>query len=448
METLRERPDYRADLARIVKGKLSPPVLKEKLRGYHAGDIAAILDDIPEADAVRIFRAIDNEQLSDILSYVEDMRPWLSDLSVKKQAEVLSLMEEDDAADYLKDLPREESDLLLSLMDEDTRESLSLLVSFSEEEFGSEMSTNYVAVNKRLTVKDARRSLVRQAAENDNISTVYVVDDDDRFFGAVDLKDLIISRDDVPIDSITLTSYPYVYSEDIIEEKIESLTEYAEDSIPVLSEDNELLGVITAQDMATLLGDEMGEDYARLGGLSDEEDLKEPVKLSVRKRFPWLIILLGLGLVVSSVVGLFEGVVRELTIIMAFQSLILDMAGNVGTQSLAVTIRVLMDARVTGRDRWKLVGKEMKTGAVNGLILCVLSTVLVGIYIWLMKGYAPSGAFAISGCIGVSLMVSMVISAMAGTTIPMIFKKMGIDPAVASGPFITTLNDLIAVITY
>ena len=147
------------------------------------------------------------------------------------------------------------------------------------------------------------------------------------------------------------------------------MKDYAEDSIPVLDENDEILGVITSQDIVEVVDDEMGDDYAKLAGLTAEEDLKEPLKESMKKRLPWLIILLGLGMVVSSVVGIFEKVVTALPIIMCFQSLILDMAGNVGTQSLAVTIRVLMDENLTGTQKFKLVAKEMKVGFFNGLSL-------------------------------------------------------------------------------
>ena len=163
---------------------------------------------------------------------------------------------------------------------------------------------------------------------------------------------------------------------------------------------------------------------------------------------PWLIVLLGLGMVVSSVVGMFEKVVTCLPIIMCFQSLILDMAGNVGTQSLAVTIRVLMDEQLTTKQKLMLVVKEMKVGFANGLFLGVMAWIFLGIYICFIKGYPMGHALMISACVGIALVTAMVISSMVGTLIPMIFKKINIDPAVASGPLITTVNDLVAIIVY
>ncbi len=155
-----------------------------------------------------------------------------------------------------------------------------------------------------------------------------------------------------------------------------------------------------------------------------------------------------LGLVVSSVVSIFEPVVAQLTVVVAFQSLILDMAGNVGTQSLAVTIRVLADPDLSGAQKFKFVLKEAKTGFTMGALLGLISLVFIGLYITLALKYQPLHAFAVSGCIGLAMLLAMTVSSITGTVIPMFFKKVGVDPAVASGPLITTLNDLVAVVTY
>lgn len=168
-----------------------------------------------------------------------------------------------------------------------------------------------------------------------------------------------------------------------------------------------------------MVDNEMGEDYAKLAGLTAEEDLKETTLQSMKKRMPWLIILLFLGMIVSSVVGIFENVVAALPIVICFQSLVLDMAGNVGTQSLAVTIRVLMDENLSGKQKLLLVVKEVRIGLVNGGLLGIMALVFLGIYVYLFKGYTWLGAFAVSGCVGVSLLVAMAISSLVGTVIPM-----------------------------
>ena len=239
-----------------------------------------------------------------------------------------------------------------------------------------------------------------------------------------------------------------MYANELIEDCIDRIKEYAEDSIPILDSENKLRGVLTAQDISEMIDQEMSDDYAKLAGLSSEEDLQEPLGKSVKKRLPWLVVLLGLGLIVSTVVGLFEGVIAHLTVIISFQSLILDMAGNVGTQSLAVTIRVLMDDQISGKDKITLIQKEAKVGMVNGLLLGTLSIAFIGLYLTILKGYTLLPAFAVALCTAIALLLSIVLSSICGTIIPMIFQKLKVDPAVASGPLITTINDLIAVVTY
>ncbi len=322
------------------------------------------------------------------------------------------------------------------------------LNSFDDDEIGSRMSTNYISIREGADVRQAMRELVNQAAENDNISTIYVTDGDGRLVGAIDLKDLIIARGDTDLKKITAVSYPHVYADEPIADCINRIMDYSEDSIPVLDADNKLKGVLTSQELAQLVDDELGEDYAKLAGLSAEEDLSEPLKKSIAKRLPWLMILLGLGLVVSGVVGMFEKVVAHLAVIVSFQSLILDMAGNVGTQSLAVTIRVLMDENLSGKQRMYLVWKETRVGLLNGLILGSMSFALVGLYLMLFKEQTAVMAFSVSFCTGAALLLSVILSSLSGTVVPLIFKKLKVDPAVASGPLITTLNDLVAVVAY
>ena len=381
-------------------------------------------------------------------NYTAQSKKHLRDKNLQEAAKVLSLMEVDDAVDVLDEVDDATKKQVVDMLPEDAGNDIQMILSYEENEMGSRMTTNYIAIRRGIDIRQAMRELVSQAGENDNIGTVYVLDESDKYYGAIDLKDLIVARENDTLESIINTTYPFVTDHEKIEDCIDELVDYAEDSIPVLSETKELLGVITAQDVVEAVDDEMGEDYAKLAGLIDEEDLRETTKESMKKRLPWLIILLFLGMGVSSVVGAFEAVVAVLPIVMCFQSLILDMAGNVGTQSLAVTIRVLMDENLTGKQKLHLVWKEMKVGFVNGLLLGSLAFVFIGIYIACFKHNAWLQAFLISGCVGVSLMVAMVISSLVGTLIPIFFHKIKIDPAVASGPLITTVNDLVAVVTY
>ncbi len=441
--------DYATEIADIIRSNLAPKLIREKLLDYHDNDIAASLAELKKEERSKLYTILDSDTLASVLEYADDLLyEYLEELSVRKRIDILSRIEVATAVEYLSALAKKERNILIELMPEDSKKEISLLASFDEDEIGSKMTTNYIAIPEGLGVRQAMHELINQAAENDNVSTIYVIDEDETLLGAIDLKDLIRAREGSPLEDIIMTSYPYVYATDLIDECIERIKEYGEDSIPVLDSENKLKGVLTAQDLAQLIEDEIGEDYAMLAGLTSEEDLKEPVIKSIGKRLPWLVVLFGLGLFVSSVVGLFEEVVSSLTLIVSFQSLILGMAGNVGTQSLAVTIRMLMDENLTGMQKFHLVTKEARVGFCNGLILGTLSFVLIGAYLFFLKGESTTIAFSVSICTGIALLVAMFLSSIFGTAVPILFKKLKIDPAVASGPFITTINDLVAVITY
>ena len=442
--------DYRAEILGIVRSNASPGIMRNKLEDYHENDLADVFPDLSVAERRKLCRILNLDMLADIFEYIDEKQAaeYLDEMDVRKAAAILSRMETDAVVDVLRMIPKEKRALLLELMDDEARKDMAVIAAFDDEEIGSRMTTNYIEIRENLTVKQAMTELVSQAAKNDNISTIFMVTADHTFYGAMDLKDLITARQDTRLEDLIVTSYPYVYGHELIDDCIEKLKDYSENSIPILDNDNKLLGVITSQSIVDLVDDEMGEDYAMFAGLTAEEDLKEPLKESMKKGLHWLLVLLALGTVVSSVVGVFEQVVSQLTIIMCFQSLILDMAGNVGTQSLAVTIRVLMDESLTGKQKVELVFKEMRIAFSNGAILGILSFLVLGLYIALFKGKTWTFAYAVSGCIGLSLMVAMVISGAVGTLIPLFFKKINIDPAVASGPLITTINDLVAVVAY
>lgn len=448
MEKAIEKPNYVEELLDILRSSDNNEELLDKISDYHENDIAAAFELLTEDERKRLYPILGAERVAEIFSYIDEPDTYFRELNLDRAAKIISHMDSDDAVDVLDELDHSTQEKLVGLLDKESSHDINMIRSYEDDEIGSKMTTNFIVIHNSLTIRQAMRELVRQAGENDNISTVYVIDNQDKFYGAIDLKDLIIARENNSLEDIISTSYPYLRDHENISDCIERIKDYAEDSIPVLNDDSMVIGVITAQDIVEVVDDEMGEDYAKLAGLTAEEDLQETLKESMKKRLPWLIILLFLGMAVSSVVGAFEAVVAVLPIVMCFQSLILDMAGNVGTQSLAVTIRVLVDENLTTKQKFGLVGKEVRIGFFNGLFLGILAFVFIGIYLLVLKNNAAGNAFVISGCVGLALMIAMVISSLVGTLIPMFFHKIKIDPAVASGPLITTINDLVAVVTY
>ena len=445
---LNQSKNYEKELIDIIRGNYSDEELLDKLSDYHENDIAGAMEQLTVEERTRLYPILGAERISEIFTYIEDVDEYLQELKLESMARVLSHMDSDDAVDALEEMDNDLQEQVVRLLDDEVSRDIRLIQSYEEDEIGSYMTTNFVVINYKLTIRQAMHELVVQAGDNDNISTIYVVNDEDGFYGAIDLKDLIVARQYDHLEDIISTSYPSVKDHEIISDCIERIKEYAEDSIPVLDDEKKILGVITSQDIVEVVDDEMGDDYAKLAGLTAEEDLEETSVESIKKRLPWLLILLFLGMIVSSIVGAFEEVVATLTIVMAFQSLILGMAGNVGTQSLAVTIRVLMDENLTTKEKFGLVRKEAKVGFLNGLLLGCLAFAILGLYIWAIKGIDMPNAFIISGCVGIAMLVAMFISSIVGTLIPLFFHKINVDPAVASGPLISTVNDLVAVVTY
>ena len=442
-------PEYVSEiLEKLNKNNITDDLLIEIINDYHPSDIADALEQTDESIRKIFFKEVDADIMSEILAYMEDVNIYLKELDIKQAADIISEMDSDDAVDILEEIDDETEDKIIDLMDSESSEDVLLIQSYNEDEIGSKMTTNYIEIKKNMTIKQARHSLVQQAKDNDNVSTIYVSDLDNKFYGAIDLKDLIIARENTPLESIITNSYPTVKDHQIISEVYQDLQDYSEDSFPVLNQNDEIIGIITANDLIEVVDEEMAEDYAKLAGLSSEEDVDETVFSSVKKRLPWLILLLVLGLVVSSVVGIFEKVIDLVAVSVCFQSLILDMAGNVGTQSLAVTIRVLNNEDLTVKDKLKLVKKEVKVGFFNGLLIAGFACVFITLYIFIIKNYPINFSIILALCIGLSLIVTMIISSLVGTLIPLTLNSMNIDPAVASGPLITTVNDLVSAICY
>ncbi len=444
-----EERDITAEILAIIQGDGDEEFIRTELDNYHDNDIAEALTQLSTPDRIKLYHILGDEKVSEIFTYLDDVSDYLEELGLEKAANVIENMDADDAVDVLEEIEDEETrEHIISLMEPEATEDIKLIRSYDDDKVGSMMTTNYVSIPRNATIKEAMRSLIEQAGENDNINTIYAYDEEQKYYGAIELRDLIVARSEVVLEEIISTGYPCVDANEKISDIIEDLKSYAEDSIPVVDDDRHIIGVITSTDIVEAVDDELGEDYAKLAGLTEEADINEKLFDSMRKRMPWLMLLLLLGMGVSAVVGIFESVVEKVAIIVSFQSLILGMAGNVGTQSLAVTIRVLMDGTISRKEKFTFVLKEMRVGASNGFLLGILAFGFVGMYLHLFKGTPWWYGFAVSGCVGASLLLAMVISSFVGASIPMLLQKLKFDPAVASGPLITTMNDLVAVVTY
>ncbi len=450
--TIPEKRNYEEELLLLIRSDLTKKQLKEALSDYHDNDIAEIIPKLSSLERKKLYLVLGVDGTSDVFAYLDDVEEYIGELEIEKVADIIESMDADDAVEVLDELEEDTKQEIIKLIDDEVLEDIELINSYEDNLIGSKMTTNFVTVDKDVTVKKAMSSVIKQAADNDNISTIYVLNGN-VFYGAVELRDLVVARDTTPFESIISTNYPYVYANETISDCIEKLKDYQEDSIPVLNENNELIGVITSSDVTEVAVEEISDDYAKLAGLTSEEDLDEPIFKSVKKRIPWLLVLLVVGFGISYVTQLFQTVIPlSLIIIYSFQTLILSMSGNTSTQSLGVTIRVVSDEQLTTKQKLSFILKELRVSVLNGLIVGLISFLFVGLYLTFIIpndiAHLNVSPFAISGCIGVSLFIAMIIAGLIGTLIPMFFKKVGIDPAIASGPLITTLNDFISVCCY
>ena len=450
-ENLLTERDYGFEILNIIRGGHSNDKIKELLEEYHGKDIARIFEELTADERERLFEMLGIYMMSDVVSYLDGAGEYLSELSADDAAQIIEQMDVDDAVEALDDLDEQtRSRIFEHIEDTEIKEEIELIRSYEDHEFGSRMSTNFIAINRKSSIKDAMKTLISEAAENDNVYTLFVINGDGSFYGVIDLKDLIVARSNVELESLIYTSFPFVYDKDIISESIEHLRGYSENMIPVISsESNALLGVITSTDIIELVDEELSDDYAKLAAMTAEVEPDETLCESMRKRVPWLVALLFMGLLVSAVVGLFEEVVDALPIIVSFQSLILGMAGNVGTQSLAVTVRALGNEEDNDLKAQLLtVFKEIRIALLNGLALGAISFAIVSVYLLVAASYGVGFVLATAACVGLAMCFAMAISGFTGSAIPICLYRCGVDPAVASGPLITTVNDLVAVLSY
>ncbi len=447
--------DYFKEIKDILDSNISDEEKKEKLNDYHENDIASIFKMLTKEERLKLYKILGVERTSEIFSYLDDVEEYVEELNYEQAADIIEQMDADDAVDVLDELEEDDAKEILNRMEPESQEDVKLINSYEDGTIGALMTTNFIEIPEGSTVTSAMKELVRQAGENDNINSIFVLRKDRSLYGMIELKDLICARKESNLEDIILTNTPFVRDTAITDEVINDIRGYDMAIVPVLNQKNQLVGVITTSDIVEAVDDQISEDYAKLAGLSEEDEIDEPLKKSLRKRLPWLIILMFLGLVVSSVTGRFEHVIATLPAIVAFQSMVLDMAGNVGTQSLAVTIRYISDENEEKRKARKIIWHEIKIGILNGIILAVISILFITIYLGLTKTNVYSGTefnwhdcFKAGSIVGLALFVAMTISAFTGSYLPILLTKMHIDPAVASGPFITTINDLIAIVIY
>ena len=436
--------DFYAEIINLIVNSVDDESLIDDLNQYHASDIADAFVGLSDEQLVRLYDILPKELLADIITYIEDKERYLELMENEDVAEMLDNMESNDAAEVLEELDEEDIEEINTLVEPETLEDIQLVASYDDDVLGSLMSTDYIMIKSTSTIKEAMKSVIREANDVENINIIYVVDETEKYLGIISLRDLIRARSTDDINDIIKSNYPVLYDYSLVDEIERDILDYELESYGVLDKDGKLIGIVNDETLIDLLEEDYKEDYAMLAGISEIEDTSEPIYKSVLKRLPWLAFLLVIGLFVSLLTSSFENVIKDLITVVFFQSLILGMAGNTGTQSLAVTISKINDDE---KKIAKVILRELLTGFVNGLIIAVLGFGLVLGFL-LLRNNTFDVSLKTSLSVSISLVISMSIASFLGAFVPYVLSKLKVDPAVASGPFITTVNDIVAIVIY
>ncbi|WP_298550238.1 magnesium transporter [uncultured Algibacter sp.] len=416
--------------------------LKALLDEFHYADIAEILDELNLEQAVYVIKLLDSDTTSDILTELdEDNREKvLKSLSAKEIAEEIEELDTDDAADIIAELPEARQQAVIAqIEDEEHKEEIKELLTYDENTAGSLMAKELVKVYETWTVAGCMRRIRGQAEEVTRVHSIYVVNKEEKLIGRLSLKDLIVAKNERKISELVKVNVDSVNVEENVEEVAKIMAKYDLEAIPVVDENKTLLGRITIDDIVDVLKEEAEKDYQMAAGITGDVDSDDTILELTRARLPWLFLGLvgGIGafLIMEGFEGLFTG---KAVILFFFTPLIAAMAGNVGVQSSAIIVQGLANDDVRGSVNSRLI-KEMLLAALNGVILALF----LFLFVWAFKGELNT-ALAIS----VSLVAVIIVAGLIGTFVPLFLNKRGIDPAIATGPFITTSNDILGILLY
>ena len=416
--------------------------LHKLLDEFHYADIAEILDELNLEQAVYVIKLLDSERTSDILMELdEDNREKvLKNLSAKEIAEEVEELDTDDAADIISELPEDRQQAVIAqIEDEEHKAEITELLAYDEDTAGGLMAKELVKVYETWTVAGCMRRIRGQAEEVTRVHSIYVVNKEEKLIGRLSLKDLIVAKSEQKISDLVKVNVDYVNVHDDVEEVAKVMAKYDLEAIPVVDRNQILLGRITIDDIVDVLREEADKDYQMAAGITGDVEADDSILELTRARLPWLFLGLvgGIGafLIMEGFEGLFTG---KAVILFFFTPLIAAMAGNVGVQSSAIIVQGLANDDVRGSVNSRLI-KEMLLAALNGIILAIF----LFLFIWAFEGELNT-ALAIS----VSLVAVIIVAGLIGTFVPLFLNKRGIDPAIATGPFITTSNDILGILLY
>ena len=416
--------------------------IAKQLIDFHEADIAEILDVVSIEEAKYIFRLLEDEKASDVLVELEeDVRlKFLEALSAKEIAGQMDNMDSDDAADIMAEIPEEKQEAVIQQI-EDPQQAIDIasLMQYDENTAGAIMGTELICVNENWNTDQCIEEMRIQAEGVQYIYTVYVVDNDKRLTGMLSLKSLLFAKKGTLVKDIYIENVRYVNSDESLEEVASMMKKYDFVALPVLNPDRILIGRITIDDVVDIIQEEAEKDYQMASGISENVESSDSVFALTRARLPWLIVGLVGGVLGAKVIGLFEGQLGKFPEMALFIPLIAAMAGNVGVQSSAIVVQGIASNNI---DLSGIVGKlfkEFRVALLNGIVCAII----IFLFIFLVDSDLKLGL-----TVGLSLLAVIIFAGIFGTLVPLLLHKRNIDPALATGPFITTSNDVIGLFLY
>lgn len=416
--------------------------LEVLLNDMHHADIAEILDELDFNQATYIFKVLDSEKTAEILLELEDdlRENILSRLSPKEIAEELDELDTDDAADIIGELSTEiKNEVISELIDVEHAKDIVDLLRYDEDTAGGLMGKELVSVNENWNVLTCVKEMRIQAENISRVHSIYVVDDENRLKGRLSLKDLLTTSTKTPISEVYIPKVDYVRVDTEDVEVARIMQKYDLEAIPVIDELGRLVGRITIDDIVDVIKDEADKDYQLAAGISQDVEADDSILELTKARLPWLVLALLGGFISVKMLGLFEGAMEEHGELFFFTPLIAAMAGNVGVQSSAIIVQGLANNTISG-SLWNRLIKEISLSLLNGVILAVI--------LFAGSHFLLNVNIELGITVTVSLISVIIIASLIGTFVPLLLNKFGIDPALATGPFITTSNDICGILIY
>lgn len=416
-------------------------LLLAKLNEFHHADIAEIIEQLNFNQATYIIKLLESDKTSDVLMELdEDFREQiLKNLSPKEIAEEVEELDTDDAADIMSELPLERRKKVISkIIDPDLKADIKELLTYDENSAGGLMAKELVKVNENWTVTKCVKEMRIQATEVTRVHSIYVVDNENKLKGRLSLKDLLVANTKSKIKSVYISKVDSVKVDEDAESVANIMQKYDLEAIPVIDHQNTLLGRITIDDIVDIIKEEAEKDYQLAAGILQDVDVDDSIMELSRARLPWLILGLIGGVGAAAVMGAFDEILIKHQILFYFTPLIAAMAGNVGVQSSAIIVQGLANDDIRGSINNRLI-KETFLSILNGFILSLILFLFIT---------AWGEEIVVASAISISLVIVIIVAGIIGTFIPLFLDKRGIDPAIATGPFITTSNDIFGILIY